>query len=203
MAIRQRDPARSRQAILDAGERLFAERGYEATSMAQIGEAAGLSRGAPGYFFKSKEALYRAVLDRLFDEFRTRLIRPRPLPEMADGRAVVEAAMSDLIDLLYAHPTFIALMEREVLNGGRRLARMPEHAALVRDGAALIGAVAAAAGFRELDRAQLLLSFMALAWFPIAHPPLVRDLGLDSRDPAFRAALKRHAASLLLDGALP
>jgi AcrR family transcriptional regulator len=203
MAIRQRDPVRSRQAILDAGERLFAERGYEATSMAQIGQAAGLSRGAPGYFFKSKEALYRAVLDRLFDELRNLMLRPRPVAAMADGRAVVEAAMSDYVDLLYDHPRFISLMEREVLNGGRRLAKMPEHAALVRDSVGLIGAFAAAAKFRDLDRSQLLLSFMALAWFPMAHPPLVRDLGLDVNDPAFRDHLKRHAASLLLDGALP
>src|SRR5207245_1576454 len=130
MAIRQRDPARSRQSILDTAERLFAERGYEATSMAQIGAAAGLSRGAPGYFFRSKEALYRAVLDRLFDELREKMIRPRLVGDLADGRAVVEAAMSEYVDLLYDHPRFIALMEREVLNGGRRLARMPEHAAL-------------------------------------------------------------------------
>jgi len=171
--------------------------------MAQIGRAAGLSRGAPGYFFRSKEALYRAVLDRLFDQVRNLMLRPRPLAALADGRAVVEAAMSDYVDLLYDHPRFIALMEREVLNGGRRLAKMPEHAALVRDSVALIGAVAAAAKFRDLDRSQLLLSFMALAWFPLAHPPLVRDLGLDVSDPAFRADLKRHAASLLLDGALP
>ena len=61
---RTRDADRSRGAILDAAERLFAEQGFDATSLTQVGGAAGVSRGTPGYFFRSKAELYRAVLDR-------------------------------------------------------------------------------------------------------------------------------------------
>ena len=45
---RIRNPERSRAAILDAAERLFAEQGYDAASLTQVGAAAGVSRGTPG-----------------------------------------------------------------------------------------------------------------------------------------------------------
>jgi TetR/AcrR family transcriptional regulator len=64
---RSRDSGRSREALLAAAERLFAERGFEATSLTDIGAAAGLSRGTPSYFFGSKAGLYRAVLERAFE----------------------------------------------------------------------------------------------------------------------------------------
>ena len=60
----RRDAERSRREILDAAESLFAERGFDGASLEEIGQTAGVSRGTPGYFFGSKEDLYRAVLDR-------------------------------------------------------------------------------------------------------------------------------------------
>ncbi|NJL73405.1 MAG: helix-turn-helix transcriptional regulator [Candidatus Competibacteraceae bacterium] len=62
---RTRDAERSREAILSAAEELFAQKGYEATSLQEIGELAGVSRGTPGYFFGAKEHLYQAVLERV------------------------------------------------------------------------------------------------------------------------------------------
>src|SRR3954452_24766933 len=64
-APRTRDAARSRRAILDAAEKIFAREGYDAASLARIGETAGVSRGTPSSFFGSKAELYRAVLDPL------------------------------------------------------------------------------------------------------------------------------------------
>src|SRR6476646_9612071 len=67
---KERNAARSRAAILDAAEKLFAEKGYDATSLSEVGAAAGVSRGTPGYFFGSKQELYDAVLERCFEEVR-------------------------------------------------------------------------------------------------------------------------------------
>ena len=52
---------RTRRRILDAAMRLFAERGYHASSNADVAEAADLTRGAMLYHFPSREALVEAA----------------------------------------------------------------------------------------------------------------------------------------------
>ena len=50
--------------ILDAAERLLAERGFAACSLRAITSAAGVNLGAVNYHFRSKEALVQAVFRR-------------------------------------------------------------------------------------------------------------------------------------------
>ena len=50
--------------ILDTAERLFADKGYPATSLRDITNEAGVNLAAVNYHFGSKEALLSAVLDR-------------------------------------------------------------------------------------------------------------------------------------------
>lgn len=69
-ALRTRDAERSRAAILDAAERIFARDGWRAATLSVIGAEAGVSRGTPGYFFGSKEGLRSAMEDRLVGEAR-------------------------------------------------------------------------------------------------------------------------------------
>jgi AcrR family transcriptional regulator len=57
---------RSRQQILDAALKLFSHRGYGATSVQEIAEAAGLSKGNVYHHFPEKEMIFRALLDRYF-----------------------------------------------------------------------------------------------------------------------------------------
>jgi AcrR family transcriptional regulator len=60
------DPTPTRERILDEAMRLFSDRGYSATSIAGIEEAAGLTPGAGGLYhhFKSKEAVLAAGVQR-------------------------------------------------------------------------------------------------------------------------------------------
>lgn len=57
---------RSRQQILEAALKLFSHRGYGATSVRDIAEAAGLSKGNLYHHFPDKETIFRALLDRYF-----------------------------------------------------------------------------------------------------------------------------------------
>jgi AcrR family transcriptional regulator len=59
--------------ILDCARRLFFSRGYENTTVNDIIEAAGVSKGAFYHYFESKDALLEALADRLADESLTTL----------------------------------------------------------------------------------------------------------------------------------
>lgn len=54
----------TREQVLAAAARVFAARGYHATSLDAIAEAAGFSRGAVYYNFADKEELFLELLDR-------------------------------------------------------------------------------------------------------------------------------------------
>jgi AcrR family transcriptional regulator len=62
----RRDPAR-RRAVLAAAAEAFAHAGYAATSMEEIAATAGVTKLIVYRHFGSKEALYRAVLEQVFD----------------------------------------------------------------------------------------------------------------------------------------
>ncbi len=61
---RKRQPERRRAALLDSAEALFSGKGYERTTVADIMEAAGVSKGGFYHHFASKDELFVAVLDR-------------------------------------------------------------------------------------------------------------------------------------------
>ncbi|GIF25533.1 AcrR family transcriptional regulator [Actinoplanes tereljensis] len=58
---------RMRDQVIDIAVELFSKNGYASTGVADIGEAAGLARGALYYYIKSKEALLAEIHDRVMD----------------------------------------------------------------------------------------------------------------------------------------
>lgn len=64
--------AATRQHIVEAADRLFYERGFEATAFADIAAATGLSRGNFYYHFKAKDEILDAVIALRLE--RTRLL---------------------------------------------------------------------------------------------------------------------------------
>lgn len=60
-----RQAAVTRSQLMAVGHRLFAERGFAGTSTEEIVVQAGVTRGALYHHFRSKEDLFRAVLDEI------------------------------------------------------------------------------------------------------------------------------------------
>jgi len=199
-----RNPARTRAIILDAAEQLFAEKGFEATTLAEVGRVAGVSRATPGYFFGSKAALHRAVLERCFEDVR-RAVREGKERALASGEnpdVILTGAVADYADFVAARPNFVRLIEREALSDRKVLEDMPLRSAVWQE---------ALAAFRQelgldisdtAEAAHLLLSLVALTWFPIVHGrTFLKTVGLDPAAPEFADQRKRHITTLLL-GAL-
>ena len=64
----------TRQQLIDVATRLFAERGYEATSIEAVLAASGVSRGALYHHFASKDVLFEAVLETVEAEIARRIV---------------------------------------------------------------------------------------------------------------------------------
>lgn len=78
---RRRDSAATRQALLEAARALFGTKGYEGTSLREIGERAGVDASLIARYFGNKVALYSATLDadRMATDGTTDLTDPEAL----------------------------------------------------------------------------------------------------------------------------
>ncbi len=91
--------------ILDAAAASFSRNGYDATGVAEICRAAGISKGAFYYHFPSKQALFIALLQRWLDELDVNIAAlqagassvPEALTRMAEAfQAVLHTADGNL-----------------------------------------------------------------------------------------------------------
>lgn len=192
-----RDAARSRAAILDAAEHVFAEHGFEATSLNDIARVANVSRATPSYFFGSKEGLYVAVLERVFDD-RQRAAQSafEPLEAWARGetalplREVLERAAEGYMAFLLQRPTFVRLLQHEDLAGGHRLAVTPREKNAMAQGFEALRKVAKRRGLRPFRVEDALLVFISLTFSPLTQrSTFMAVLGHDLSEPRTR---RRH-----------
>ncbi|GAA0997520.1 TetR/AcrR family transcriptional regulator [Acrocarpospora macrocephala] len=72
--IRARQREQTRHALLREGRRLFATLGYGAVGLAEIVQAAGVTKGALYHHFDSKADLFRAVLGEVQEEIARRVV---------------------------------------------------------------------------------------------------------------------------------
>jgi AcrR family transcriptional regulator len=125
MSTAAKAPTDTRTALLDTGERLFAERGIAGASMRAITRAAGANLAAVHYHFGSKEGLVRAVFGRRLEPLnRERLARLEALAGTAGEGAVdriVEAFVGPALRMIGSEPggrAFAQLLARSVLEPG-------------------------------------------------------------------------------------
>ena len=63
-----KEPEERKKEILDAAEKLFAERGYEAATVNDILNAVKIAKGTFYYYFKSKEDVLDALIEKRISE---------------------------------------------------------------------------------------------------------------------------------------
>lgn len=202
---RIRDAERSRETILRAAEKLFAERGFDGASLSQIATAAGLSRGAPSYFFGSKEQLYRAVLEQVFKDREEATRRAcEPLIAWANSeKASVQTALTKAVDgyfdFLLKRPSFLKLIQREEMGDDAYLKDVPRESRAIEDAFTAVREARRKRGLKPFDVQDAVFLFVSLTFFPLAqHSTFMASLGQDLNDKAARRKHVRLAVDQLL-----
>jgi AcrR family transcriptional regulator len=108
--------------ILDAAEALFAERGYDGTTLRDVAARVGLRIPSLYNHFASKESLYAAVLERGIGpvlEVLSEFVAAGDARARDSGRVIER-----VIALLARRPNLPRLVQHETLSGGQRLTPM-------------------------------------------------------------------------------
>ncbi|MBM2577551.1 TetR family transcriptional regulator C-terminal domain-containing protein [Jannaschia sp. Os4] len=171
----------NRAAILAAGLDAFAEDGFRGATLDRIAKGAGLSKPNLLYYFPSKEAVYRALLDGLLDDWLAPL---RDLDPSGDPMEEMLAYVRAKLALSRARPRESRLFAGEVLRGAPVLGGgFGDLRALVEDRAAVIAGWMEAGRLAPSDPHHLVMSVWALTQHYADFEVQVRAVLGGGRDP--------------------
>jgi TetR/AcrR family transcriptional repressor of nem operon len=91
--------AATRDQILDAAGRLIHLRGYHNTSLDDVLRESGVGKGNFYYYFKSKEGLGYAIIDRVVQGFLERTLEPAFADTDADPVEQIDAFLDRLVEI--------------------------------------------------------------------------------------------------------
>jgi AcrR family transcriptional regulator len=108
---RDRSGTAVRGRLLDAAERVFADRGHGPATIADIAAEAELSRASFYVYFASKDEIFRVLAVRVRDAFLAAQDVPGTDPD--DVRAVAVASTAAFIDAYAQHLPLLRLLETQ------------------------------------------------------------------------------------------
>jgi AcrR family transcriptional regulator len=106
---RRRDPETARVEILDAAERLLAERPPDAVGLKEVAEAAGVSHALVSHYFGTYADLVDSVLIRRIRTLREATLARLAAPTLVDTGEMLAALFAQLADPLYIRLSLWAL----------------------------------------------------------------------------------------------
>jgi AcrR family transcriptional regulator len=99
---------KSRELVLDAAERVMAERGFEAATLALVVQEAGVPMSSVYHYFGSKEGILLAVMERGAERFFDDL--PDLERRTGGAREHLANVISTAVRTLDRHPSFLRLL---------------------------------------------------------------------------------------------
>lgn len=148
-----------RELILQAALDVFATNGFRGSTMDQVAEQAGMSKPNLFYYFASKEAIHRQLLDRLLEQWLEPLRELDPQGEPLDE---IRAYISRKLELARDFPRESRLFANEILQGAPRiLDELDDLRDLVDEKAKIIQGWIAAGRLAPCDPRHLIFSIWA------------------------------------------
>lgn len=113
MTTRRRlSPEQRRDALLDAGEKVFSARPFEEISMQDVAEAAGVTRQLLYHYYPTKAEFFGALWARAHERLRSPAARRRT---PATVRDFVEVALRGYLDFYAGHLPLVLIANRSAI----------------------------------------------------------------------------------------
>jgi TetR/AcrR family transcriptional regulator len=199
----RRDPDRTRTAILAAAQDEFADKGLFGGRVNAIARRAGANKRMIYHYFGSKDGLYLAALERVYEGLRGSE-RKLNLDHLEPALAIKRLVEFNF-DYSRRHPELISLINSENLHRARHLARSKKVRELHSPFVQLIGDIlrrgVAKGVFRPgLDPVDVYITIAAVGYFYLSNNwTLSAIFGRDLGTPAANRRRKRHNVDMILN----
>src|ERR1035437_6875823 len=118
-SLRQARDLTTARRIVRAAEEIFADQGLAGARMDEIARAAKVNKALLYYYFRSKQALHRFVLEALLSQLRAG-VEERGVAVLPPGKRVT-AVIDNFFDFVVRHPNYPRLVQREMMSRGPNL----------------------------------------------------------------------------------
>jgi TetR/AcrR family transcriptional regulator len=194
--VRQVNEAR----ILRAAERVFADSGFAGARMAEIAAAAGVPKANLHYYFRSKRAIYRAVLDNILALW---LAETASITETAEPGAALARYIRAKMRFSRRYPDASRVFANEIIHGAREIGPFlrGDMKALIDGKAAIIEGWIADGRMAAMDPRHLFVAIWALTQtFADFAAQVHAVMGVKSLSEAQFAAATEEVVALVLRG---
>jgi TetR/AcrR family transcriptional regulator len=200
---RSRDPERTRAQLIDAALTEFADHGFHGARVDRITKAVGCNARLLYHYFGSKEKLYIAALEHIFEDIRAqeRELKLESLPP----RAALEKLVGFTFDFFDSNALFVKLARNENLLEGRFIAQTE---AVRASSQPLVDAIKTIIerGYDDgvfaytADPLQIYVTIVALSAHHLNNGHTLSAIfGIDMLSPEWRMARRAHAISFVLN----
>jgi AcrR family transcriptional regulator len=108
---------KAKQKILAVAEKLFAYRGFDATSVESIASEAGVNKALIYYYFKDKNDLVNSLFINIIKQLNDHLKESHPPPASPAGPIEIKQKIKNEIQFLEKRKEILALLFMEALKG--------------------------------------------------------------------------------------
>jgi TetR/AcrR family transcriptional regulator len=192
---RHHDSAARREAILEAAERIFAAKGLEGARTDAIAAAAGVNKALLYYYYRSKEELFRAVLESYVADFNRAALQV--LSARGSARSLLLRYINLHFDFISAHRHHGPLFQRMLMADEKDWVRLGREHGLPRAKALLkvIERGMRTGEFQRMDSVHAGISLVSVVVFFFSIAPVLRAvMGID---PYTRANVEKRRREVL------
>jgi AcrR family transcriptional regulator len=197
-AVGEAEKAARRRQILSAAKRVFARKGFQATTIADVAKSARLSYGAVYWYFASKDDLFHALMDQQAEALREHIAAALDGVGDGDPEVLLRHSIRAIFEFFESDKALVRLLFRDAYALGGRFER---HLAAIYEGfiddlAALLDD--ARSRGQVIDAPPRVAAFSVAALIgQLAHRRLRTDDGLEA------SVVADFAVRLLMDGLRP
>jgi AcrR family transcriptional regulator len=168
----------TKETILLAAERVFAEKGFKGTTIREVAKEAGIVNSLIFYYFKNKAEMYEAVFQHAFDQLED-LIQGNLNLDL-DRLGTVKALMFSVTEFAATHRNLMKILTREIIDNGSIVQKITEKYfnPLYDFASEFLAEGRKEALFRDVNPLQFLVSLMGMTVFYFVSDPLLQAVGL-------------------------